>query len=91
VIATNTLARFDAAGKPVGGLSGRPLRGPARERVRAVRRQVGDGALVVGVGGIDDAPSARAMLDAGADLIQLYTGLVYEGPFLAAKLARAVR
>jgi dihydroorotate dehydrogenase len=45
---------------------------------------------VVGVGGVHDAETARAMLDAGADLVQAYTGLVYEGPLLAHRIARAL-
>jgi dihydroorotate dehydrogenase len=91
IIATNTLARFDDAGKPIGGLSGRPLRELAREQVRRIRRHVGGRAVVIGCGGIDDVSSARAMLDAGADLIQVYSGLVFEGPFLPARLARGLR
>lgn len=100
VIATNTLAtavagRFIGDGAPrtplpEGGLSGRPLRDISRIRVSQIRRHVGNRLAVVGCGGIDDAASARAMLDAGADLIQVYTGLVYRGPFLAARLSRAI-
>jgi dihydroorotate dehydrogenase len=45
---------------------------------------------LIGCGGIDDVQSARAMLAAGADLIQVYTGFVYNGPFLPARLARGV-
>ena len=88
-IAANTLAQFDASGTPRGGLSGLPLQKLSLNRVAEIRRHVGDAVPLIGVGGIDDVPSARAMIDAGADLIQIYTGLVYEGPFLAARLARA--
>jgi dihydroorotate dehydrogenase len=91
VIATNTLSTAGRPELPQGGLSGRPLRELALRRVAEVRRRVGDRAAVVGCGGIDDAPSARAMLDAGADLVQLYTGLVYEGPFLPARITRGIR
>ena len=90
IIATNTLAKRPDEDREEGGLSGRPLREVSRRRVAAVRRHVGGRAAVIGCGGIDDADSARAMLDAGADLIQLYTGLIYEGPFLPARLARAL-
>lgn len=86
LIATNTLACTAPTGEPA-GRSGRPLRDVARKRVTEIRNRVGGSAVVIGCGGIDDVPSARAMLDAGADLIQLYTGLVYEGPFLPAKIA----
>jgi dihydroorotate dehydrogenase len=90
IIATNTLARFDAAGKPLGGLSGRPIREIALRRVEATRKHVGDAVAVIGCGGIDDVRSARAMFAAGADMIQLYTGLVYKGPFLPARLSRGL-
>ncbi len=90
VIATNTLSTADRPDLPQGGLSGRPLRELALRRVAEVRRHVGDRAAVVGCGGIDDAASARAMLDAGADLVQLYTGLVFEGPFLPARITRGL-
>lgn len=98
IIATNTLAtraagRFIGDGAPraplpEGGLSGRPLAALSRQRVSQIRRHVGDRLAVIGCGGIDDAASARAMIEAGADLIQIYTGLVYRGPFLAARLSR---
>jgi dihydroorotate dehydrogenase len=88
VIATNTLATLGRDGLPEGGLSGRPLRDLSLRRVEAVRRHLGGRLPVVGCGGIDDAASARAMLDAGADLVQLYTALIYRGPFLAARLSR---
>jgi dihydroorotate dehydrogenase len=90
IIATNTLAVGENDGRPVGGLSGRPLRELARSRIAAVRKFVGDRVAVIGCGGIDDVDSAKAMLDAGADLLQLYTGLVYEGPFLPAWISRGL-
>ncbi|HET6572177.1 MAG TPA: quinone-dependent dihydroorotate dehydrogenase [Fimbriiglobus sp.] len=91
VIATNTLSTAGWPELPQGGLSGRPLRELALRRVAEVRRRVGDRAAVVGCGGIDDAASARTMLDAGADLVQVYTGLVYEGPFLPARITRGLQ
>lgn len=87
LIATNTLGCTAPNGEPA-GRSGRPLREIARQRVAAIRKRVGDQATVIGCGGIDDVASAQAMLDAGANLIQLYTGLVYEGPFLPAVITR---
>ncbi len=89
LIATNTLGCTAPNGEPA-GRSGRPLTEIARERVAAIRKRVGDAATVIGCGGIDDVTSARAMLDAGATLIQLYTGLVYEGPFLPARITRGL-
>jgi dihydroorotate dehydrogenase len=91
VIATNTLSTAGRSDLPQGGLSGRPLRELALRRVGAVRKRIGDAATLIGCGGIDDAASARAMLDAGANLVQIYTGLVYEGPFLAARITRALK
>lgn len=89
LIATNTLgATMD--GKPC-GLSGTPLRAISPRRIEAMRKHVGDGVPLIGVGGIDGVASARAMIAAGADLIQLYTALVYEGPFLAARIARGLQ
>ncbi|MBX3441986.1 MAG: quinone-dependent dihydroorotate dehydrogenase [Planctomyces sp.] len=90
-IATNTLSTRGRDDLPEGGLSGLPLKDIARERIAAIRRAAGDAALVVGCGGVDDAASAQTLLDAGADLVQLYTALVYKGPFLAAAISRGLR
>ena len=90
VIATNTLSTANRSDLPQGGLSGRPLREISRDRVQWIRRWAGDQIAVIGCGGIGDAESARAMLDAGADLIQMYSALVYSGPFLPARLSRAI-
>lgn len=98
VVATNTtVARaglatpkdeVDAIG--AGGLSGWPLRARALSVVARVRRRVGDDLCVIGVGGVDDVESAMAMMRAGADLVQLYTGFVYRGPGLPAAIARGL-
>jgi len=95
VIATNTtLARGAVATLPhadeAGGLSGAPLTAMAREVVRALFRAL-DGALpIIGVGGIMSAADAAAMSDAGASLVQLYTGLIYRGPALVREAAAAL-
>ncbi len=89
VIGTNTLGCLAPNGEPA-GKSGRPLRDISPRRVEAIRRRVGPAACVIGCGGIDDVYSARRMLDAGADLIQIYTGLVYRGPFLPAVITRGL-
>ncbi len=95
VIATNTtIARDGVAGLPhadeAGGLSGAPL----RERSTAVLRILAkalDGALpIIGVGGILAATDAQQKIDAGAALVQLYTGLIYRGPDLVAECVRAL-
>ncbi|MEE6310205.1 quinone-dependent dihydroorotate dehydrogenase [Plantactinospora veratri] len=98
VIATNTtlgrdgIAPSDAhrAGE-AGGLSGRPLTARTREVVSFVRRETGGALPVVGVGGILDPADGAALLDAGASLVQLYTGFVYGGPGLVRAVARASR
>jgi len=89
LIATNTRSTESRPELPRGGLSGLPLRETALRRVTTLRRRVGDRAVLVGCGGIDDRGSARAMRDAGADLVQLYTALIYRGPFVAARLSHA--
>jgi dihydroorotate dehydrogenase len=66
----------------VGGLSGRPLHAKALGAVSELRHAVGPAFPIVGVGGVESAATARALRSAGADLIQLYTGLIYEGPRL---------
>ena len=92
VIATNTtldrskVQGLEHADRP-GGLSGEPLRERALEVVGKLRKLLGPGVPLIGVGGISSAAHARAMLDAGADLIQVYTGLVYRGPALVRELA----
>jgi dihydroorotate dehydrogenase len=59
--------------------------------VRRLRAALGPGFPIVGVGGVASGADAQAKLDAGADLVQLYTGLIYRGPALVAEAARALR
>jgi dihydroorotate dehydrogenase len=87
LIATNTtlrregLAPADARlADETGGLSGKPLTDRAREVVAFVHRQTGGELPIIGVGGIMSADDAARMFDAGASLIQLYTGFIYHGP-----------
>jgi dihydroorotate dehydrogenase len=93
VIATNTtvqrpgLGDLPDAARP-GGLSGRPLHALATGVVRRLRALLPEGLPIVGVGGISSLDSAREMLEAGADLIQIYTGLIYRGPRLVRVLSR---
>jgi dihydroorotate dehydrogenase len=65
-----------------GGLSGRPLRQRAVEVLRRLRATAGPALPLIGVGGIDSAEAAWERISAGASLIQLYTGWIYEGPAL---------
>jgi dihydroorotate dehydrogenase len=91
IIATNTTVTRPAAADAdvqriyaeTGGLSGRPLRVRSTEMVRHLYRQTRGHLPIVGVGGIFDAADAWEKIAAGASLIQIYTGLVYEGPAIA--------
>lgn len=73
-----------------GGLSGDPLAARSTDIIRHIRQTTGDRLPVIGVGGIRTVADAQAKLDAGASLLQLYTGLVYEGPGLAGRLLRGL-
>ena len=77
--------------KEVGGLSGAPLAPLARELVSRLRVRLDGQVSIIGVGGIMSAADAQAMLDAGADLVQIYTGLIYRGPSLVRAIARTCR
>ena len=73
-----------------GGLSGLPLRKRSTEVVRYLAKASEGRIPIIGVGGIDDAISAGEKLDAGASLVQLYSGFVYKGPLLVKNLARSM-
>ena len=94
LIATNTtvsrgqLSANDAALE--GGLSGPPLLERSLKTVRLARETAGKDFPIVGVGGIHSVESARRMIAAGANLLQLYTALVYQGPALLAHLIQAL-
>ena len=94
LILTNTTICFDGLISSTeglsGGLSGRPLLSRSTELLALVRAAVGPAPVIIGVGGILDPEGARAKLAAGADLIQLYTGLIYRGPRLVRELLRAL-
>lgn len=95
VIATNTTLQRDAAlgavGAEKGGLSGAPLRELSLAVVRKLRSLLGPRFPIIGVGGIASLAEAQAMRDAGADLVQVYTGLIYQGPGLIGTLTRGLR
>ncbi|HZP82191.1 MAG TPA: quinone-dependent dihydroorotate dehydrogenase [Chthonomonadaceae bacterium] len=85
IIATNTTIAREGEVANVeqqGGLSGRPLRERATEVIRYLYRRTQGRLPLIGVGGIFTAEDAYARLRAGASLVQLYTGMIYEGPFL---------
>jgi dihydroorotate dehydrogenase len=95
VIATNTtLDRAAVQGLPhadeKGGLSGRPVFEASNRVIAQLRGALPAGFAIIGVGGVMDAASARAKREAGADLVQIYTGLIYKGPPLVREAARAL-
>jgi len=74
-----------------GGLSGRPLRDRSTAAVREVYRLTGGKVPIIGVGGVDSAEAAYEKIRAGASLVEVYTGLVYKGPWLFADLHVGLR
>jgi dihydroorotate dehydrogenase len=72
--------------KQAGGLSGRPLFEPSTAMLSQVRDRLGRSKALIGVGGVDSAQTAIAKLEAGADLVQLYTGYVFQGPGLISRM-----
>ena len=96
VIATNTtIARDAVAGLPhaeeSGGLSGRPVFEASNRVIRQLKAELGDALPIIGVGGILSGADAQAKIEAGAALVQLYTGLIYRGPALVRECAAALR
>lgn len=96
VIATNTTISRDGLGsspyrEQAGGLSGAPLRDRSTAVVQRLRGTLPEQFPIIGVGGIQNAQDAIEKFDAGADLVQIYTGLIYQGPRLVGECARAAR
>ena len=94
VVATNTTLSREGLGAAAsahgGGLSGQPLQPLALRSVATLRASLGPAFPIIGVGGIDSPRAALAMREAGADLIQIYTGLIYRGPALVSRCVRAL-
>jgi dihydroorotate dehydrogenase len=99
LVATNTTLSRPVSADPIvrrvyaetGGLSGRPLRARSTELIRHLYRQSGGRVPLVGVGGIFSVADAWEKVLAGACLLQVYTGLVYEGPFLARRIVSGLQ
>ena len=96
VIATNTtLAREAVAGQlhaeEAGGLSGAPVREASNRVIRRLRAALGRDFPIIGVGGILSGFDAVSKIEAGADVVQLYTGLIYKGPELVTEVASALQ
>ena len=96
LICTNTTIErgavaSDPHAKETGGLSGRPLYARSTEVLRGMRRRLGERVPVVGVGGILDGGDAAGKIEAGAALVQIYSGMVYRGPELIAECVDEIR
>lgn len=96
VIATNTTITRDAVkgmahADETGGLSGAPVFELSNTVIRALKAELGNALPIIGVGGILSGKDAQVKIDAGASLVQLYTGLIYRGPGLIRECASALR
>lgn len=91
IVGNTTVMRFENLRSPhkaeAGGLSGKPLRGHAYERLREFRRATGGDIPLIAAGGIDSAEEAYARIRNGASLVQLYSALVFHGPGLVREIA----
>ncbi|MDP1654660.1 MAG: quinone-dependent dihydroorotate dehydrogenase [Hylemonella sp.] len=96
VIATNTtLSREAVQGLPhaeeAGGLSGAPVLASSNRVIRQLRAALGKDYPIIGVGGILSTADALSKIEAGADVVQIYTGLIYKGPELVSQSAEAIK
>jgi dihydroorotate dehydrogenase len=96
VIATNTTLSREAVkglkhAEETGGLSGAPVLQASNDVIRQLRKALGKGYPIIGVGGVITAQDAVSKVQAGADLVQIYTGLIYSGPALVTDAAVALK
>lgn len=94
LIATNTTIERAGVTSPIasqiGGLSGAPLNSISTQMIRKIHQRCSGKLPIIGVGGVDGPTSAREKLDAGASLVQVYTGLIYQGPGLVKKILKGL-
>ena len=95
VIATNTTIHREAVAghkhfNEAGGLSGAPVRESSLRVIRGLHAELGERLPIIGVGGITDGASAAEKIQAGAKLVQIYTGFIYRGPGLVGEAAAAI-
>ncbi len=94
LILTNTTISRDGLRGPIpagtGGISGRPLFARSTALLRTVAEHVNKRVAIIGVGGVMDGADAQAKLDAGADLVQAYSGFIYAGPSFARGVLKAM-
>ena len=94
VIVSNTTLSRDGLASPhaneAGGMSGRPLFARSTAVLARMRRRLGTKVAIVGVGGVDSAEAAAEKIRAGADLVQLYTGMIFAGPALPGRIVKGL-
>ncbi|NIW46966.1 MAG: quinone-dependent dihydroorotate dehydrogenase [candidate division Zixibacteria bacterium] len=94
IIATNTTVSrnhlHSSSSSEQGGLSGKPLRKLSTRIISHIHKQTGGKIPIIGVGGISSPQDAQEKFDAGASLVQLYTGLIYRGPLLARQIVEVL-
>jgi dihydroorotate dehydrogenase len=96
VIATNTTLARDAVkglkhANEAGGLSGAPVLQASNAVIKQLRATLGKSYPIIGVGGVLSGDDARSKIEAGADLVQIYTGLIYQGPGLVSEVAQSLK
>ena len=96
VVATNTTLSRDAVkglrhAEEAGGLSGAPVLAASNRVISQLRAALGKGFPIIGVGGIMSGADAVSKIQAGADVVQIYTGLIYQGPGLVAEAANSIK
>ena len=96
VVATNTTLSRDAVkgmrhAEEAGGLSGAPVLQASNRIISQLRAALGKGFPIIGVGGILSGADAVSKIQAGADVVQIYTGLIYKGPELVTQAAQAIK
>jgi dihydroorotate dehydrogenase len=96
IVASNTTTTRHAVqglqhAEETGGLSGVPVLEPSNRVIRELRAALGSTMPIIGVGGVNSAEAAVSKIQAGADLVQIYTGLIYEGPALIPAAAAALK
>jgi dihydroorotate dehydrogenase len=96
VVATNTTLSRDAVkglrhAEEAGGLSGAPVLEASNRVIRQLRAALGKSFPIIGVGGVMSGADAVSKIQAGADVVQIYTGLIYKGPALVAEAANAIK
>jgi dihydroorotate dehydrogenase len=92
IVSNTTLSRAGLSADPgeAGGLSGRPLFDRATIMLAKTRQRVGPDMALIGVGGVDGPETALGKIEAGADLVQLYTGMIYRGPTIARRICEGL-